>query len=103
MLKNSIFLTRAPCDGMARETYPGMAHFAGTGPKSATCRQCEHWDHGHSYYARRGKFGGLIKPARCRKFRALTNADGGRVPGDSAACRHFEQADPVPARFISEN
>jgi hypothetical protein len=102
LLKNSIPLTSVPCDHMARATHAGMAHFAGSGPKFKTCRECRFWAHDqHDYYAKQGKHHGLIRPARCRKYRALTNADGARVPDDAAACRHFEQADPVPARFVS--
>jgi hypothetical protein len=95
------YLTAGPCDGMARATFAGMAHFAGTGPELKTCRECQHWDHGgpHDYYAKRGKFGGLIKPARCRKYGALTNAAGDKVPDDAPACKHFTDAAVVPARF----
>jgi len=71
----------------------------GTGPIGATCRGCFHWDHGREYHPKRGKFGGLIKPARCRKFRALTGAAGDKIPDDAAACRHYLEAAIVPPRF----
>jgi hypothetical protein len=94
-------LTAGPHDRIARDTCPGQAHFAGTGPQFKTCRECAHWDHGgpHDYYSRRAKFGGLIKSARCRKYRALTNTDGDKVPDDARACKHFSHAAIVPARF----
>jgi hypothetical protein len=96
------FLTTAPFDRVARETHPGMAHFAGTGPQQKTCRECSFWDHGENDYRASGNYRGLIKPARCRKFRALMNVDGARIPDETAACRHFNQASPVPARFASK-
>jgi hypothetical protein len=93
-------LTSGPCDRMARATHPGMAHFAGTGPQFKTCRDCAHWDHGpQDYHPKRGKFGGLIKPAPCRKYRAVANINGDKVPDDAAACKHFSPAAIVPERF----
>src|SRR5262249_35011830 len=92
-------LTGAPFDRIARDTYPGQAHFAGTGPKFKTCRECAFWDHKQDYHSKRGKFGGLIKPARCRKFRTLTNHVGDKIPDDAGACKHFAQAQAVPERF----
>jgi hypothetical protein len=95
-------LTAAPLDQIARATHPGMAHFAGSGPELKTCRDCKFWEHDrHNYYAKRGKHHGRARPATCRKFRQLTNAAGTAIPDDAAACRYFEQADPVPARFVS--
>jgi hypothetical protein len=94
-------LTGAPFDRIARSTFSGQAHFAGTGPKFKTCRDCAHWGHAgaQDYHPKRGKFGGLIKPARCRKYQALTNHIGDKVPDDAAACKHFEEAAVVPERF----
>lgn len=101
ILKETNYLTAGPCDRMARASFAGMAHFAGSGPETKTCRECAFWAHNNNYYSKRGKHHGLIRPARCRKYRALTNTDGGQVPGDAAACRHFEQAQVVPERFGS--
>jgi len=101
LFKNQIqaHLTRAPFDRMASDTYPGQAHWGGSGPKHMTCRQCEHWAHDNNYYPKRGQHGGLLKPAPCRKFKALTHTTGDKVPDDAAACRHFSQAAVVPDRF----
>jgi hypothetical protein len=93
-------LTTAPIDRVARETFPGQAHFAGTGPSFTTCRECAFWDNRRDYHSKRGKNRGLIKPARCRKFRALTGTNGAKIPDDAPACRHFEQANPIPPRFV---
>ena len=95
-------LTAGPHDGAARHTFPGQAHFAGTGPLLKTCRECAHWDHAraHDYRSKHGMFGGMIKPARCRKFKELTGTTGDKVPDDAAACKHFCQATVVPDRFV---
>jgi hypothetical protein len=92
-------LTAGPNDGLAHSTWPGQAHWGGSGPQNMTCRHCEHWAHGNNYHSKRGRYGGLLKPARCRKFRALTLTDGDPVPDDAAACRHFSAATVVPDRF----
>ena len=93
-------LTPTPFDRAARITHPGMAHFAGSGPELKTCRECKFWGSGRpDYRSKNGKWRGLIKPDRCKKFQALTNSIGADIPDDAAACRHFEQAENPPARF----
>lgn len=93
-------LTAAPVDRFARQSYPGMAHFAGTGPHAKTCRECSFFDHSpYDYHAKNGKHHGLIKPARCKKHRQMTGAQGAKIPDDAAACRHFNQSDAAPERF----
>lgn len=94
-------LTAGPHDRAARDTFPGQAHFAGTGPQLKTCRECAYWDHAglHHYHSKRGMFGGAIKPARCRKFQELTGSAGDKVPDDAVACKHFSPATVVPNRF----
>lgn len=82
------------------DSFPGMAHFAGTGPRGLTCRECRHWHHeSFAYYARTGKWGGLIKPALCAKYKALTGKQGAAVPNDAASCRHFVINDKPPPRY----
>jgi hypothetical protein len=93
-------MTAAPHDRTARMSYPGQAHFGGTGPALKTCRECRHWGDGKpDYHSRTGKYHGLIRPAPCAKFRALMHEIGGKVPDDAPSCRYFEQADVVPKRF----
>ena len=88
----------------ARMTQPGQAHFAGTGPANMTCRQCEHWDHkSYEYRSKSGKFRGLIKPACCRKFKALTGMSGAPVPDDAPACKYFEWNLAHPRRFARDD
>ncbi len=79
----------------ARRTPPGMAHFIGTGPKDAICRTCNFWVFS-DYYSKAGKHGGYLKPGPCRKYKALMGGKmGPPVPGNTAACRHYEQ-NPKP-------
>jgi hypothetical protein len=103
LFKDSIqdHLTAGPVDQQARATYPGMAHFAGTGPHLATCRECLFWEHGtHDYRAKNGKWRGLIEPAACRKFRTFTGQRGDKIPDDAAACKYFDRNEPAPERFV---
>jgi hypothetical protein len=84
----------------ARASFPGMAHFAGTGPDNMTCRQCSNWEHhAYDYHSKIGKYHGLIKPAPCRKFRAITGKVGDAVPDSASACRYFEWNVSHPRRF----
>jgi hypothetical protein len=57
---------------MAGQTFPGMAHWASSGPTGKTCGVCVHWS------------------GPCAKFRVLTNEQGPKVPMSAAACKHFE-------------
>lgn len=96
-------LTEAPADRMARASYPGMAHFASTGPRGKTCRECVFWAHGpHDYRSKNGKYRGLIEPAPCRKFQQLTSAPGDKIPDDAMACKYFSQNDIAPPRFAKQ-
>ena len=65
------------------QSYEGMAHFAGTGPRGATCGGCIHWGNGTGQEAReRG----------CSKFRSMTGCVSKMVPMFASACRYFEPA-----------
>jgi hypothetical protein len=89
-------------DRQASATHPGMAHFAGTGPDNMTCRQCLNWAHiAYDYRSKTGKYGGLIQPALCRKFKAITGKSGDKVPDDAVACKYFEHNINPPRRFSS--
>ncbi len=102
LFKESIqeHLTPAPIDVLARISHPGMAHFAGTGPRGSTCRECVFWAHGpHDYRAKNGKWRGLIEAATCKKYRQITMQTGGKIPDDAAACKYFDQNATPPERF----
>jgi len=93
-------LTSAPADAMARATHPGQAHFAGTGPRGKTCRECTMWAHvKDDYRAKGGKYRGLIKPAICSKYKQLMREEGPAIPEDAMSCKYFEQNDRPPERF----
>lgn len=102
LFKESIqdHLTAAPVDALARASFPGMAHFAGTGPRGKTCRECLFWKHGaHDYRSKAGKYRGLIEPASCGKYRAITLSEGSKIPDDAASCKYFETNEAPPLRF----
>lgn len=74
------------------ETVPGMAHFAGTGPKGATCRGCVFLkdlpDPNSPHFHR----------SRCERYFQLTGQIGGRIEGGLKACRYFESRAKAPVR-----
>lgn len=82
---------------MIAATPSGMAHWAGSGPAGVTCRECIFFDHQKSYYSKKGMNGGALKPARCKKYKAMTQANGGNIPHETRACKYFSQADNVPS------
>lgn len=94
-------LTASPVDALARASHPGMAHFAGTGPYGKTCRECLFFNHGpHDYRAKGGKYRGLIEPATCGKYRAITLNVGAKIPDDADACKYFDENPGPPLRFV---
>lgn len=85
----------------AARTMPGMAHFAGSGPRATTCMECRFWGlaNKHTYFAKGGSHGGRIKPEPCSKFRQMMQMDGDKVADHIASCKYFERAEIVPERF----
>jgi hypothetical protein len=84
-----------------RRTWPGMAHWAGSGAAGKTCRECQLWTgcgDQSGYYAKRGNRAGMIKPRACEKHRDLMQGvTGPAIPHDAAACRYFIQhTNPPP-------
>lgn len=93
-------LTPSPVDTLARQSYSGMAHFAGTGPHLKTCRECLFWDHQpFSYRSKNGKYSGQIKPACCKKYQQITSQIGDAVPDEAAACKYFDENPTPPTRY----
>lgn len=86
-------------EAQRRRTFPGMAHFAGTGPAGETCRGCEFWKHDRQYYSKIGHKGGLIRPAPCTKYREMMGDWGNSIPDDAPSCKYFAPAHVVPDRF----
>lgn len=87
-----------------RASFPGMAHWALTGPAGATCRECRFFEHRDRYSSSTTGFkGGELRAAPCAKFRSLMNGkQGAAVPNTAAACRHFDRAALIPARFARD-
>jgi hypothetical protein len=67
-----------PLERLIDLTFPGMAHFAGTGPGDQCCGGCRHW----AGTATR-------KQAPCGKFKGLTSRTGPQVPRSARACKYF--------------
>ena len=81
-------LTTAHPPGLAEaiaKSYEGMAHWATTGPKGATCGGCLYWGDGTGPRQR-------AQEGACAKFRQLTQCVSKKVPKRAEACRHFEPA-----------
>lgn len=81
-----------------RKTHAGMMHWAGTGPKGKTCRECRHWkgENGERYSG-----SGELKPAPCRLYAARMIGKPPKVPHSAAACKYFEE-DAVPLKAFAK-
>ena len=67
---------------MRHDTIPGMAHWAGSGPKGQICGNCIHLT----------LLGGRKILHRCSKYTQLMGRQGPKdIPDDTPACRHFEK------------
>lgn len=66
-------------------SHAGMAHFAGTGPVSRQCWQCEHFKSG-----KKPPKDGLSNGS-CQKFRQLTKKKTSqRFTGSALSCKYYE-------------
>lgn len=96
---NEPHLTNAHSDRidiLRKQTVPGMAHWAGTGPEGMKCLGCANARF-HGFYAARGAKKGLLKPITCAKYKDMM----GHAPsfsGDQSACRFFVEGDGPPKR-----
>jgi hypothetical protein len=90
--------TRLSPDGVL--TPPGMAHWAGTGPRGTTCRECRHWMTTGKWQMEAGPAGGGDPlPSRCRRYRSLGmhRRFGPPLPHDTPSCQHFDPSEkPQP-------
>lgn len=83
-----------------RQTYPGMAHFAGSGPTGKTCRGCLEWTgcgEQTGYYSKNGRHGGGLKPRPCAKYKSLMDSIGPGVPHTAPACKYFNENQSPPS------
>lgn len=81
--------------GYISSTYPGMAHWCGTGPDKKSCRECVHYEFNGYYTAGSRVSGGGLKPGRCKKFKDMMGKWGEKFPWHVSACRLFEE-NPIP-------
>ena len=102
-------LTPGPADELVTKTYLGQAHFAGTGPEGATCRQCIWWKLLRMKKAKKGredappefyepghhKKDGELRRKKCT--RPIHGKAKRLVPHHAEACRLFEPNPNPPA------
>jgi hypothetical protein len=76
--------TGLPYSETERNTWAGMAHFAGTGPPGRTCRECVSWLHtGYSSV-------GMIRKAACEKYqKMMRDQNSPKFPHYLRACKYF--------------
>jgi len=87
-------------DALAARTPPGMAFWAGTGPKGRTCRECLH-------YSVEGRYGtpggdharGELTLGRCAKYSRTKRLDGPKFRHSTPVCKYFEE-NPLPPAII---
>jgi hypothetical protein len=83
-------------DDLRDKTPPGMAFWAGTGPKRTTCRECEHYEF-NGYKSNRGTHrGGTLKNGKCEKYATMMEKDGSKIPFDTPSCKYFSLNKAVP-------
>lgn len=73
-------------DKLIRQTPPGMAHWAGTGPSGKTCETCKHFG---TLYAENSP---RAQTNRCKLYQKLMCGKiGGRISENTPACKYFEK------------
>lgn len=91
--QDHLTVTDAAFEAQRLKTWPGMAHFAGSGPALTTCRSCMLWNNcgaDPGYYAPTSKHRGGIKPRSCGKYQQLMSGEiGPAIPHTAAACKYF--------------
>ncbi len=65
---------------MALATWPGMAHWAMSGPQGANCMDCAHFNITK---------GLKIESARCLEYTRVTHRRGKKIPPRTPACKYF--------------
>jgi len=66
--------------GQQAITSPGMAHWAGTGPRGKTCGNCAYL---------KTKTVAFVT-GHCDKYRQMMRNEGPAIPARSLACKYFE-------------
>lgn len=74
---------------LVRLTPAGMAHWATTGPKGTTCREC-------SNFEKPEYKDNMLRASKCRMYRVLSYREGKAVPHDTPSCKFFERSENPP-------
>lgn len=82
-------------------TYPGMAHWCGSGPKRKSCRECDHYEFKGYYSAGSKVSGNSLKPGRCLKYKDMMGKWGPKFPWHVEACSFFQE-NPEPPKKRSK-
>src|SRR5689334_19496341 len=93
----STFVTRLLTEGydpeltrQLRQSVPGMAHWAASGPFGCCCQDCDHYGY---HKVVRNKSGDVVKSTfrkNCYgQFHKLTGAHGTPISKSTEACRHY--------------
>jgi hypothetical protein len=75
-------LTEVPFDKMAKQSFAGMAHFAGTGPSGKRCGEC-------SNFCGYPISDGTPDKDYCDKYQQMMGKPGKRIPKEAQACKYF--------------
>ena len=84
-----------------RQTRPGQAHFANSGPFGATCGECVHLGYWKQARNAAGEIVNTTRVKGCAKFHALTGKHGPALPPGTPACKYFERTDAPPDVFAA--
>lgn len=83
-------------DARGARTYPGMAHWGGSGPNEKTCRECVHFLSPGYFEASNARTPNRLKDGRCGKYKAMMSEEGAAFPPDASACRFFSENPSAP-------
>jgi len=71
---------------LVRNTFHGMAHWAGSGPQGKTCATCQHFGTVYQYE------GAKPKKDRCKLyFKMMEGKIGNQIPANTMSCKHYSE------------
>jgi hypothetical protein len=93
-MRNTGYLTEGHDPALARLiqwSWPGMAHWAASGPSSTTCGQCSYFGYWQQIHNASGDIiSTKYRKDCCGRYHSLTGRHGPAVPASAASCRHFK-------------
>jgi hypothetical protein len=78
-----------------RNTAPGQAFWAGSGPKGQTCGNCLFHGYWFELLNEAGLSTGSRRSGGCEKYRRLTGQHGAAISADLKACEYFAAKGPA--------